>query len=126
MTWYNTALQALGAGQLDLTTGAYKVALTSSAYTPAVAHAFLSSVTNILATATLTTVTWSSAELIIADASIPDPGTGTAAVVVLYKDTGVAGTSRLVGFQTGVNLVFDGTADTLDFPATFTLRLLAV
>lgn len=128
MTWFNTALYNMGRGQIDLSTGTFKVALCSSLYVPATGtHDFLNDVTNVLATVTLAAPTWNtSAELIIADATITDPGTGTVTTAVFYKDTGVASTSPLIGFQTGLSLIFDGVNDTLDFPTTYTLRLLAV
>lgn len=128
MTWYPTALQALGAAQLDLTSGTFKVALCSSAYTPNVAHDFLDDVTGILATVTLVSPTWTGAEFLSgADQTITDPGTGTATVAVLYKDIGGSNaTRRLVGYQTGLSLVFDGVNDLLDLPSTYLLRLVAV
>lgn len=130
MIWYNTALQALGDGDIDLGAGTFKVALCSSAYTADTSDSgddFFDDVTGVLTTATLSGVTWNSARELSATTpvSFNDPGSGTATQMVLYKDTGVASTSPLIGYDntaTNLPIVFDGTDDAISF-GSYILKL---
>lgn len=115
---------------VDWTADTIKVALTSSGYTPDQdAHEFFSSVTNELATAngytaggaTLAskTLTYDAAtnqvRLDAADVSWTAVGTLTAARAVVYKSTGTAGTSPLLGW-----VDFGGSTSATDAPLSIT------
>ena len=129
MIWYSTALQALGDAGLDLGAGTFKIALCTSAYSADTSDSgddFFDDVSGVLTTVTLTSVVWNIArEFSAADATVTDPGSGTATQIVLYKDTGVASTSPLIGYDntaTNLPITFDGTDDALDF-GSYLLKL---
>lgn len=120
MTWYNTALQALGDGGLDLGAGTFKIVFCTSAYTADLTdtgHDFRDDLAGETATVTLGSVTWVDR---VMDATTPvtitDPGSGTCTQMVLYKDIGSAATDVLIGHDiaaTGLPITFDGTDDSL-------------
>ncbi|MDB5937256.1 MAG: hypothetical protein JWQ01_4600 [Massilia sp.] len=106
-----TSWSAAGlAAPIDMATDTIKVALVSSAYTPNLAtDQFWSSVSaNLLGTAQpLGTKTVSSAGIFSsANPSFTGlPSSGTGKYLVVYKDTGVAGTSPLIALYDGTETV---------------------
>jgi len=97
-----------GAANIDLDTGVVKCALIDTgAYTFSDAHEFLSSLTGVVGTAQAianTTVGVVAAAVFDGDNVTYTGVTGNSAeALVLYIDTGVAGTSRLIAYlDTGV------------------------
>ena len=88
-------------------TDTIKVAILSSAYTYSAAHDFFNDLTGVLGTATLASKTCTNGVLDAADVVVSGVLASAAAAVVVYKDTGVAGTSQLMlFFDTGI---FPGT-----------------
>ena len=85
---------------INFSTDTIKVALVTSAYTPSAAHQFFSSVTGVVGTPqTLATPTITAGVFDAGDATFTAVAAGSTAVgLVIYKDTGVAGTSPLVAF----------------------------
>jgi hypothetical protein len=85
---------------IDFDTDTIKVAMVTSAYTPSAAHQFFSSVTGVVGTPqTLTTPSVTAGVFDAADATFTAVTAGSTVVgLVLYKDTGVAGTSPLIAF----------------------------
>lgn len=139
--WYGKGLlHALS--DVDWTADTIKVALTASGYTPDQdAHEFYSSVTNELATAngytaggatlgskTLTYDTSTNqVRLDAADASWTAVGALTARRAVVYKSTGVAGTSPLLGWvDFGADVTATDAAFTVTWDATGVLRATAL
>ncbi|MCO4240842.1 hypothetical protein ACFOW3_13400 [Acidovorax facilis] len=101
-------------GAVNLSTDTIKAALLSDAYTYSAAHEFLSDVSaTVLDTAvTLTSKSITGGVFDAADAvfTLVDPG-ANAKFVVLYVDTGVAGTSSLlylVDTATGLTMTTNG------------------
>jgi hypothetical protein len=84
---------------IDFDTDTIKVAMVAAGYTPSAAHQFFSSVTSVVGTPqTLTSPTVVAGAFDAADVTFTAV-TGSAVVgLVIYKDTGVAGTSPLVAF----------------------------
>jgi hypothetical protein len=110
-TPYGKFLLELGKGSFNLSTDTIKAALTTSSYSPNIdTHEFFSDVTNEASgtgyTAggmTLTNVTWaynSSQDyaILTADPVLWTGITITARRAVVYKSTGTASTSRLIGY----------------------------
>lgn len=84
---------------IDFDTDTIKVAMVSAAYTPSAAHQFLSSVSGVVGTAqTLTSPTVSGGAFDAADVTFTAVTGSQVVGLVIYKDTGVAGTSPLVAF----------------------------
>lgn len=117
--------QMLQAG-INLSSGTVKVALIDTdTYTYSSAHEFFSSVTGVVGTPqTLASKTFTNGVFDAADVTFPTVTGSTAEALLIYIDTGTAGTSRLILFQdTGVtglpvtpnggdiNLVFDNGAN---------------
>lgn len=109
-TLYNTFAELVADGTIDLDTHTFKCMLTSSSYTPNLAHDEKVDVTNELATAngytaggaTLTGVTWAqvSGVAVFDSDSVqwtPSGGAITARYAVLYDDT--ATNDKLVGYM---------------------------
>ncbi len=110
-TPYGQFVLALGTGAFNLSSDTLKVLLTTSSYTPNVdTHTYLTDVTNEITgtgyTAggvTLSGVTWtydSTNNRAVLGADSPTWATAsfTARRAVVYKSTGVSGTSRLIGY----------------------------
>lgn len=121
--WKEAIIQASANSAL---TGTVKVALVDTGtYTYSSAHEFYSSVSGVVGTPqTLASKTYTNGVFDAADVTFPAVTGSTAEALIIYIDTGVAGTSRLVLFQdTGVtglpvtpnggdiNLVFDNGAN---------------
>lgn len=133
MNWYNTALQAAFDGTgADLTTADVRVAFVDSGYTVDLSDTgdeFLSDVKaagTVLTTVDLANVSWSNRVLDADDATITDPGSGSATQYVVYIHTGTDSTARLLGHTssaTGLPISFDGTNDNLTFNASGILKL---
>ena len=96
---YKEALLS-GAANSSLSAGTVKAALVDTAtYTYSAAHEFVSSLTGVVGTApTLASKTVLNGTFDAADATWTAVTGATAEAIVLYIDTGVAGTSRLVAF----------------------------
>lgn len=119
---YNSAKTGLLNGTLDLDTDDIKMMLVTSAYTPLASHANKSDVTNEVSGAGYTaggqsltnkTVTLVGAEgRFDADPVVWAASSITARAAVLYKDTGVAGTSTLLAY---LDFVSDFTSVAADF-----------
>ncbi len=110
-TPYGKFVLGLGTGAFNFSSDTFKAALTTASYVPNVdTHEFFSDVTNEITgtgyTAgglTLTTVTWTydstnNRAVLAADSGIWTTASFTARHAVIYKSTGTAGTSRLVGW----------------------------
>lgn len=100
--WKEALIQGTANASL---TGTLKVALVDTGvYTYSAAHEFLSSLTGRVGTdQTLASKTYTNGILDAADATFPSVTGASAEALVLYLDTGVAGTSRLVAYlDTGV------------------------
>lgn len=100
--WKEAVMQASANSSLG---GTLKVALVDTGtYTYSAAHEFLSSLAGVVGTAqTLGSKTFVNGILDAADATFTAVSGVTVEALVLYLDTGVAGTSRLVAYiDTGV------------------------
>lgn len=100
--WKEAVMQASANSSLG---GTLKVALVDTGtYTYSAAHEFLSSLAGVVGTAqTLGSKTFVNGTLDAADATFTAVTGATVEALVLYLDTGVAGTSRLVAYiDTGV------------------------
>lgn len=94
-----------GSSNIALSSGTVKAALVDTGtYTYSSAHEFLSSLSGVVGTAqTLGTKTVTNGLFDAADSTYTAVSGSTAEAIVLYIDTGVAGTSRLVAYiDTGV------------------------
>jgi hypothetical protein len=112
ITFYDTATKNILDGTIDLDTNTIKVSLHTSSYTPSVAHDFLNDVSNevtgsnytaggvALASKAVTTVTTNDAKFDASDVTWSSHASGfsTARYAVIYKSTGTASTSNLVGY----------------------------
>lgn len=123
---YPKAKEQFLQGGINMSSATIKVALVDTGtYTYSSAHEFLSSVSGIVGTAqTLGSKTFTNGVFDAADVTFPAVTGATAEALLIYVDTGTAGTSRLILFQdTGVtglpvtpnggdiNLVFDNGAN---------------
>jgi Cu2+-containing amine oxidase len=96
---YTLARQSYLNGQFNMATDNIKLVICTSAYTPNIAtDQFFSSVSGVVATsANLTTKTTTGGVFDADDVTFTAVATGsTVTQMVLYQDTGVAGTSRLI------------------------------
>lgn len=94
-----------GSANTNMSTGTVKIALVDTGtYTYSAAHEFLTSLTGTVGTApTLGTKTFTDGTFDAADTSWTAVTGATAEALVVYIDTGTAGTSRLVAYiDTGV------------------------
>ena len=101
---YKEALIA-GSANISLSTGTVRAALVDlGTYTYSATHEFLSSLTGVVGTAqTLGSKTVTNGLFDAADVSFTGLTGNSAEAIVIYIDTGTAGTSRLVAFfDTGV------------------------
>ena len=109
-TKYTSYKDDLLGGNIDLANDTIKVALVTSSYTPSAAHDFFDDITNELSTAggytaggaTITSPTISAGVFDAAD-TMWTSATFTARYGIVYKDTGTASTSPLIGY-----IDFDG------------------
>lgn len=94
--------QAILSGQanIDMSAGTVKVALVDTGtYTYSAAHEFLSSLSGTVGTAqTLASKTFTNGVFDAADATFTSVSGASVEALVIYIDTGVAGTSRLVAY----------------------------
>lgn len=94
-----------GSANTNMSSGTVKAALIDTGtYTYSSAHEFLSSLTGVVGTApTLGTKTFTNGTFDAADSTWTAVTGATAEAIVIYIDTGVAGTSRLIAFlDTGI------------------------
>jgi hypothetical protein len=94
-----------GGANTNMSSGTVKAALVDTGtYTYSAAHEFLSSLTGVVGTApTLGSKTFTNGTFDAADATWTAVTGATAEAIVIYLDTGVAGTSRLIAFlDTGI------------------------
>ena len=99
-TLFPTCKQRLLTAGINLSTDTIKVALLPDSYTYSAAHEFLSDVGTVIGTAqTLAGKTVAQGVFDCADVTFAALAAGaTVKSVILYKDTGVAGTSPLIGY----------------------------
>ena len=98
---YPSAKKLLLDADLDLLVDTIKAALVTSAYTYSSAHDFYDDLSGVLGTdQTLGTKTTTAGAFDAADSTWPAV-TGAPVAIVLYKDTGVAGTSPLIAYIDG-------------------------
>lgn len=103
-----------GSANTDMSGGTVKAALVDlGTYTYSAAHEFLSSLSGIIGTAvTLGTKTFTNGAFDSADPTWTAVSGATVEAIVLYIDTGVAGTSRLISItdtgQTGLPVTPNG------------------
>lgn len=97
---YPKALDAFLAGSVDFVTDTIKVQLLDSTYTYSAAHDFLDDITGTVGTATaLSGKSTVNGEAFASDTTIPAvPSGSTVTALVVYQDTGTAGTSQLLAF----------------------------
>lgn len=118
-----------GSANTDMSAGTVKAALVDTGtYTYSAAHEFLSSLTGVVGTAvTLGTKTFTDGTFDSANPTWSSVSGNSAEAIVLYIDTGVAGTSRLILFldtgQTGLPVTPNGgdITYTVDAAGWFTL-----
>lgn len=94
-----------GSANTNMSTGTVKVALVDTGtYTYSSAHEFVSSLTGTVGTAqTLGTKTFTDGTFDAADSTFTSVTGNSVEALVIYIDTGVAGTSRLIAYiDTGV------------------------
>ena len=123
---YPKAKEQMLQGGINLSSGTVKVALIDTGtYTYSSAHEFFSSVSGVIGTPqTLGSKAFTDGIFDAADVTFPTVTGATAEALLIYIDTGTAGTSRLIMYQdTGVtglpvtpnggdiNLVFDNGAN---------------
>lgn len=101
---YNLAKQSLLSAQINIPTDNLKVVFLTSAYTYSNSHQFLSDLTGTVATSTnLLSKTVTAGTFTAANITLTAVTGSAVASIVIYQDTGVAGTSRLICyFDTGV------------------------
>ncbi len=97
---YPKAKETLLQGGINMNTATIKVALVDTGtYTYSSAHQFLSSVSGVVGTAqTLGTKTFTNGVFDAADVTFSAVTGASAEALVIYRDTGVAGTSDLIAF----------------------------
>lgn len=118
-----------GSANTDMSGGTVKAALVDTGtYTYSAAHTFLSDLTGTVGTAqTLTTKTFTDGTFDSDNPTWPSVTGATVEAFVLYIDTGVAGTSRLIAYldtgQTGLPVTPNGgdITYTVDAAGWFTL-----
>lgn len=129
-TPYGKFLLGLGSAQFDFGANTFKIALTTSSYTPNVdTHEFFTDLTNeVTGTgytaggATLASVTWTYDSTnhrgVMSAATVTwSAATFTTRYAVIYKSTGTGSTSRLVGW---IDFGTNQSAAAEDFPVSFT------
>lgn len=118
-----------GSANTDMSAGTVKAALVDTGtYTYSAAHEFLSSLSGVVGTAvTLGTKTFTNGTFDSANPTWTSVSGSSAEAIVIYIDTGVAGTSRLVSYedtgQTGLPVTPNGgdITYTVDAAGWFTL-----
>lgn len=123
--WYPTTLEALLKGDADLD-GTVKIVLLDSGYVYSAAHDFLDDVgagARLGTAQTLTSKTFTAGVFNAAQVSYPSVAVAETVVgYVVYIDTGVEGTSRLLFYEdtnadgTPINVEGDGTPILIDWP----------
>jgi hypothetical protein len=101
---YDRCKQSLLTAEINLPADNIKVSLVAAGYTFSAAHQFYSSVTNVVATSgNLASKTVTNGVFDAADVTFTAVTGAAVTQIVIYQDTGVAGTSRLIAyFDTGV------------------------
>jgi len=115
---YAKAKEALLEGLLDLTDNNIKVALVKNSYSVNLnTHEFLSDISGSAIASTSSVLVSKSTSLGIFDAenvTIEDYGNSGFAYLVIYRDTGVSSTSRLIAYiDTATGLPVSSTAETI-------------
>tara|TARA_R110000803_G_scaffold56754_2_gene114151 strand:+ start:213 stop:611 length:399 start_codon:yes stop_codon:yes gene_type:complete len=111
-----------GSANTDMAAGTVRIALVDTGvYTFSAAHEFQTSLTGVVATQILGTKTFLNGTFDAADPTWPTVTGATVEALVIYIDTGVAGTSRLISFvdtgQTGLPVTPNGGNITLNIAA---------
>ena len=113
-----------GGANIDMSAGTVKMALVDAGtYTYSATHEFLSSLSGVVGTAqTLGTKTFTDGTFDCADPTWTSVSGATVEALVVYIDTGVAGTSRLIAYidtgQTGLPVTPNGGNITLTVNAS--------
>lgn len=113
-----------GGSNVDMSAGTVKMALVDTGtYTYSATHEFLSSLSGVVGTAqTLGTKTFTDGTFDCADPTWTSVSGATVEALVVYIDTGVAGTSRLIAYidtgQTGLPVTPNGGNITLTVNAS--------
>ena len=113
-----------GGANVDMSAGTVKMALVDAGtYTYSATHEFLSSLSGVVGTAqTLGTKTFTDGTFDCADPTWTSVSGATVEALVVYIDTGVAGTSRLIAYidtgQTGLPVTPNGGNITLTVNAS--------
>ena len=117
---YDSAVQALFEGGIDVTSDTLKVVFCRNTYTHSFAHDFLSSIVGgaRVSTQTLTGVAVSGTDFSADDFTITALTGSAIYSFVIYKDTGVEATSQLIYFSNDVSQ-FPFTPDGSDFAWTW-------
>ena len=97
---YPKAKEQMLQGGINLASGTVKAALIDTGvYTYSAAHEFYSSVSGVVGTpVTLGTKTFVNGLFDAADTTFPTTSGSSAEAIIIYIDTGVAGTSRLIAY----------------------------
>ncbi|MBN7352165.1 Bacteriophage protein [Mycobacteroides abscessus subsp. abscessus] len=111
---YDKAKEALLVGKIDWQNDNIKVAAVDATYTPNIAtHQYLSDITGVVVTSSnLSGKSWTGGVADAADVTFPTVTGATIVRLVIYQDTGTAGTSRLIALYdtaTGLPVTPDGT-----------------
>lgn len=100
--------------EIDFRTAVFKAVILDSSYTYSQAHEFKSSLTGILGTATMAGIVYPLGVVSATDTLVNSITGGANYRVVVYVDTGVAGTSPLfVFFDSGLNFTLTPSGDIL-------------
>lgn len=113
-TAYPLGLAAFAAAGVDWDNDTIKVAAVTSAYTYSAAHEFYTSLSGILAEATLAGKSSTSGVLDASDTQMSGLAVGAVDALVVFKWTGSGATSTLLFyFDTGINFGTDPSGDPL-------------
>ncbi|TDZ92168.1 hypothetical protein [Mycobacteroides salmoniphilum] len=111
---YDHARESILQADIDWEVDNFKVCGVDATYTPNIAtHQYLSDITGVVCTSSnLSSKSWTAGVADAADVTFPTVTGSTIVRWIIYKDTGTAGTSRLVAmFDTasGLPVIPDGT-----------------
>lgn len=123
---YNKWLEAqVGSAPVNWGSDTIKAAILSSAYTLSQSHQYYSDLSGVLGSAALASKTATNGVLDAADTTVSGVLASPGHIVVIYKDTGVAGTSQLMlYFDQGIGFDQTPTGDTtIIWPNTANVKI---
>jgi hypothetical protein len=107
---YPKAKEKFLQGIINMSSATIKVALVDTGvYTYSAAHEFYSSITGVVGTpVSLTTKTFTNGSFDADDAVFSAVSGNTIEAIVIYSDTGIAGTSPVIAYLDGLNVTPNG------------------